>query len=873
MKRSWFGVLMVLALLAPLGSAQAQDQLDSVQAEDETKEKEKEKVPGDKKDGEDKEIKKREQWFRKQRRLDEVEDAARLRQEAVEELKSSIYLEPATLAVPSAWSPLGPSPMNMLTWTMGRVAGRVTALAVTPSNESVIYLGTASGGLWKTYDGGGWWYSVFDGVGTQTIGALAIDPGNHSVVWAGTGEQGRPCEEYFGMGLFRSFDGGSSWEAKNGTGSQTLEISNVNAVAVQPGNSNLVLAGGSGNCNGGFSGLYRTTDGGATWTHVLYGTTVNDIIFDPFSPNIVYAALTSYGIYKSTDSGASWIRLTNGLPGGSRMRLAMAPSNRNVLYTLINRSTGTTGLYRTLDGGASWTLRHNNACDGQCWYNLSLAVSPSSTDTVLVGAIRLYRSTNGGSTLTALTNSWGSSQKVHQDTHVVQYSPYNGSKFWVGSDGGLWRTTDGGTNYANLNANLNITQFYDVAVHPDNSGRVFGGSQDNSSSARSASSIWDVTVVTGDGFVNAIDPGNTNYVFTESYPTPPEESNSGPNIYRSTNGGGVNSFSVLSKSGIDLGEDYFPWKTELTILQSTTNSYLITGSNYMYRANARFPSLYFSWSTISGQIGGIVSALGPAAGGGIYVGTQNGLVYRSDNPLTSAPNWHDVTGNLGYGFVSDVAVDPNYRWRVFVTLANFYGSKLYVSNSGGNTWAAVGNGLPNVPANSVAIDPVNRQRIFVATDVGVYVSEDGGSNFEPQMTGMPLGTVVSDLEIDDAPHVLTAGTYGRGAWQLPLPSEASTCVPAGGVDDTLGKTSCCAWFAINGTTVCNDPNDFGTDWATCNHICGTQPDPSGCIPPGGIDDMLYQTHCCSGANVPNSTWCLDPADWGTDWTSCVQTCA
>ena len=860
MKRSC--VLFLACLALPLGSALAQPD----------KVKDKEKTPGDKRNGEEEEILKRQEWFRQQRGLDDVYRPSELRKQAVEELKDNLLLQPLTL-VPSSWSSLGPSPMNNFPgWVMGRVAGRISALAVDPTNESVLYLGAASGGLWKSFDGGGVWNSMFDGVGTQTIGSIALDPNNSATVWVGTGEQGRSCIDYFGMGLFRSTDGANTFQARNGSGSSTLDLAHVTAVAVQPGNSNLVLAGGSGSCNGGGlgAGLYRSLDSGATWTKVLNGSTVNDVIFDPISSNIVYAAVTGGGVYKSTDSGASWTLLANGIPSSfsaQRVRLAMAPSNRNVLYALVNRSSGGTGLYRTLDGGASWALRHNNACDGQCWYNLTLAVSPVSTDTVLVGAILLYRSTNGGTTLSAITSGWGSGQRVHQDTHVVRYSQTNGNLFWVGSDGGLWRTTDNGSNYTNLNNGLNITQFYDIAVHPTNSGRVFGGSQDNSSEARTTSSIWEITRITGDGFVNAVDPGNTNYVFIESYPD-----SGGPYIYRSTNGGGVNSFGQLPRTGISQGASSFPWKTEYAVLQSTSTSYLLTGSTHMYRANARAGTV--SWTLVSGALNGTVSALGPAAGGGLYIGTTSGDVYRSNNALITGATWLNVKGNLpSSGTISDLAVDPNDRWRVFATRSVFGGSKLYRSTSGGTTWAAVGSGLPDVPANTVAIDPVNRHRIFVGTDIGVFVSENDGDTFDPQMGGLPLGAVITDLEVDDSPHMLTAGTYGRSAWQLPLPSEFPPCVPNGGIDDTNGNTGCCSGMAVNNSTVCLNPADRNNGWASCSHICASQAPGTGCIAAGGIDDILSVTSCCSGSSVPNSGWCLDPTDWGDDWTSCVQTCA
>ena len=388
---------------------------------------------------------------------------------------------------------------------------------------------------------------------------------------------------------------------------------------------------------------------------------------------------------------------------------------------------------------------------------------PTVSDTVLLGTIRPWRSTNGGTTLTVLTSTWGSSQKVHQDTHVVRYSRTNGNRFWVGSDGGLWRTDDGSSTFVNLNNGINISQFYDIAVHPSNS-KIFGGAQDNSSSARSTSNTWDVVTVTGDGFTNAVDSANANYVFITSYPQ------SGyPAIYRSTSGGGTSSFSSLATTGIPAAAATFPWETELTMIQGSTTSYLFTGSSQVFRANARATS--WSWTAISTNLAGsTLSAFGNQNGGNtLYAGFQNGRIFRSDNALATSPTWTEVTGTIPSGWISDIAVDEANASRVFVTRSVFGSTKLYRSTSGGSTWSAVGAGLPDVPANAVSIDPLLASRIFVGTDIGVYVSEDNGDTFLPQMSGMPLGTVVTDLEIDNSPHILSAGTYGRSAYQLTLP--------------------------------------------------------------------------------------------------------
>ncbi len=767
--------------------------------------------PGDKRYGEEEQIRAREEWFARSRGLHALERAGAYRARAAEETSRSAALDAGLFA---SWASVGPESMSMLSWTMGRVAGRVAALAVHPSDENTLYLGAASGGLWKTVNGGSSWSALFDAVGTQTIGSLALDPSNANTLWVGTGEQSQDCFDYFGMGLFRSTDGGQTFQARNGSGSSSLDLSWVTAVGVQPGNSNVVLAGGLGYCSGGVEqagGLYRSVDAGSTWARVLPGS-VQDVAFDPGNGAVAYATVgrldsVDNGLWKSTNGGATWTRLTNGIPSGTsvrRMRLALAPSNSQVLYVMANKTAGGTGLFRSLDGGATWSERNTAACEGQCSYNLCLSVHPTNSDTLVLGSIRVFMSTNGGTTLSALTTGWGSSQKVHQDTHVVRYSRTNGNRFWVGSDGGLWRSDDAGLNFANLNSNLNVTQYYDVAVHPSDSARLFGGAQDNSSSTRTNSQLWAVTVVTGDGFMNLVDPGNPNYVFQTSYPS------GGPSVYCSTTGGGPNTFARLATTGIGSGEP-FPWVTQLAIVPNSTSSTVFVASNFVYRADARQNT--WSWTKISPNLSGSasssVSTLTPFASGStptLYAGTDNGLIQRTDNALAASVVWSNVTGNFPGGWVSDLAVDPTNRLRVFATRSAFGGSKLYRSTAGGGTWQAVGAGLPDVPANTVAIDPLNPLRVFVGTDTGVFASTDGGDTFVAAMAGFPQGTPVTDLEIDDNPYVLTAGTYGRGAWQLALAGGGNTA-PSVSITTPTSGTSVAAGSSVSFAGSATDVED------------------------------------------------------------------
>ena len=729
-------------------------------------------------------IEQRQQWFVASRGLLDHSEAAQLRAAAVKDLKLQRELVDARRAsVGEVWQEAGPSSMNMIDWIMGRVSGRVNAITPMPGNDDTIYLGSAAGGVWKTTNAGVSWMPIFDQVGTLPIGAITIDAGAPDTIWVGTGDKNSSCGGYFGQGVYLSEDAGATWQARNGSGLNTMPLSIVNAVAIQPTDSNVILAGGAGNCDsdGGLSGagIYRSTDKGLSWTKVR-SNNVEDIVFVP-GTSTVYAGLIGLGVQKSTDGGATWTSANSGITvSGSRMRLAMAPSNSSILYVLM-----ASAVYRSDNGGTSWAQKNTSACEGQCSYNQAISVHPTNSDTLLLGTIRVARSTNAGTSFTPLVSTWGTGQKVHQDTHVVRYSQIDPNRFWVGSDGGIWCSDDSAASFRNMNANINITQFYDVAVNPNDANIIFGGAQDNGSSGRRTNLLWNLTYASGDGFMNAFDQNNPSIVFQTSYP-----SSNLPSIVRSVVGGSPGSFQSVSRTGL-VASTNFAWMTPL----ATAGSQLFVASDVLYRASTSGGS----WKAISGNLGSSAVVVTPQTLGTLtptYVGTSAGKVWSSPDAGIPAPVFTDVTGNYPGGRVSDVAMDPVNPQRVFITRGSFGAARLYRSTTGGTSWAAIGTGLPNVPANSLAIDPLNSLRIFVATDIGVYESTDSGDNFLPFSAGLPLGTVVSDLEIDDYPHVLTAGSYSRGAWRVVLdgsvgnsPPTADFVVTSNGLDATFTDAS------------------------------------------------------------------------------------
>jgi len=725
--------------------------------------------------GEEERIRERAEWFFGPRRqgVSSGQEMADLRRAGVEATRAAIEIQRGQRASAaeagkigqSFWVSKGPSSSRVGGWHFGNISGRVSTIAGDWTG-GVLYVGAASGGLWKSTNDGLSWTSIFDTAGTMTIGTVAVDPNDPNVVWAGTGENNMSCENYFGIGLLRSPDQGQTWEVRNGSGAATLDgLSSFANVIVDPRDSRHVVTGGRIRGCGGSTqtgGIFTTDDAGMNWTERLAGREIYEIAQDETMLDTFWAA-TSGGIYKSTDNAVSW-NLQTALPNGGnigRCELAIAPSDGNVVYALFD--TGGNSFWRTENGGATWTQRSSgsNACEGQCWYNMVIRVHRTNPDIVYRGTIRLWKTQNGGASWSVLTNSWGTSQQVHQDTHHLLMHPDDADVFYVGSDGGIWKSENGGSSFGNLNSNLNVTQFYAVGTDANDPESVIcGGAQDNSSLVRTTSDVWDLQFASGDGFVCQINPQNPDYAYTTSYP------NGGyPSVYRSTNGlfGGWS--EITWGNGINNGENS-NWVTPY-VLDPVSPNIVYLGTQRIYRSG-NFGSSWTAQSPILTTSSLVTIEVNRNFPTYLYVGASNGKAWRTEN---SGGDWTDITTGLPGGrSISDLASDPTNPDRAFAVVSGFNTDHLWEWNEGAG-WTARGNGLPNVPANSVVM--LDGSDMFVGTDTGVFRSADGGQTFTPYMDGMPQGTVVTDLKLD-LPDLITAGTYGRGAWQIRTdPVEAS----------------------------------------------------------------------------------------------------
>ena len=650
------------------------------------------------------------------------------------------------------WTLIGPSQIA----TSPTASGRTNTVAIDPTNINIIYVGAAAGGVWKTTNGGTTWTPLTDTQCSTAMGSIAIDPSNHLVVYAGTGEENFSLDSYYGCGVLKSTDGGVTWvrmgasvfAPNGGNGAATIA-----KIAIHPTTTSTLLVASS-------LGLYRSTDSGSTFTRVLAGT-ATDVVIDPANPSTMYAALGNIfgnaadGVYKSTDAGATWTLLGGGLPTSSvgRISLAIAASSSSTLYAAVQNSANFQflGMWKTINSGSTWSqLSATNATctfggSSQCWYDLALAVDPTNANTVYLGTQDFFKSTDGGNTFTDIGGYSGS---IHPDQHALTFLPGNASTIIIGNDGGVYKSGDGGSTWTSLNTNLAITEFSPgFSLHPTNGSIAMGGTQDNGTNLTTGSTTWQ-EIWGGDGGFTAIDFTNPNTLYTENTGA------TGP--YRSDNFG--SSFALVN-TGIDTSDPslFYP----PLVMSSTTSMALFFGTNKVYKTINQGGA----WSVSATTLGGNVAAIAQAPSNSliVYAGASNGVVYKSTN------------GNASYAALSGlpslvptyIAVHPTDPNTVFVTFSGFSGAApsrhVWKSTDGGATWADISGNLPDIPTNSIVLDPnAPTTEIFVGTDLGVYRSHDGAtwSAFD---TGLPNVPVV-DLKYNAGTGVLAAATHGRSVW-------------------------------------------------------------------------------------------------------------
>jgi hypothetical protein len=732
-------------------------------------------------------------------------------------------LEDRTLL--AAWTPLGPAPLPTPAsgdYAGNTFSGRVTGIAADPSDANIVYVATAGGGIWETTNAQSanpTWTPLTDNVPgtTDSMGAVAIAPSNPQVIYAGTGEANNSADSNYGEGILVSTDGGTSWTLENPGGIFTGRT--VSKIVVDPNHANIAyaaIADRGVNGQSGNTGIYKTTDGGVTWNNMtdssifmIEPASFSDLVIDPSQPNTLYAAVgdplgnDANGIYEF-QSGVGWTELTK-FPNGSttgRISLAVAPSDPDIIYAAVSdpNSNQLLALERSTNGGGTWTKLINAPPfpGSQGFYDLSIAVDPTSTSTVYIGGSAIlaggrsvgavYESTDSGTNWTPIGTD-DNGEGIHADIHALVFDASN--HLLVGSDGGIYRkdSDPGNPNgflWTDLNGNLDTIQFYSVALNPTNANQVLGGSQDNGVSLfnKTASPTWS-QVLGGDGGLVRFSQQNANLVYAAN----PVGSFGPTNFFQvSTNGGAAWSSQTL---GLNFNTEASNFVPPLAVAPND-GTHIAIGSINIYLGLTNVATGNVAWTEVTSKgvngwnpAGSPVDAITLGGDGKTIYASVGGQFATSSQIFVSTNNgvnWTEHDLPAGSGRVNQLLVDPNNPATAYAVVNTFGGGHVFKTTNGGANWADISGNLPNLPTWTIQLDAANNV-LYVGNDNGVYVSSDEGTSsttWTPLGTGLPNAQVF-DLSYSPTLHLLGAATHGRGVWEI------STAAPAQNTNTTVSN--------------------------------------------------------------------------------------
>ncbi|MCF8347332.1 MAG: hypothetical protein K9G61_00845 [Bacteroidales bacterium] len=672
------------------------------------------------------------------------------------------------------------------------IGGRIRTILPDPNNSNNIWIGSASGGIWKTTNGGATWSPVNDFLPSLSISSLVFDPSTTAVMYAATGEGFGNEDALPGAGIFKSIDSGVTWTQLPST--NNIDFMYVNRLAAHPNPDSSGIIYAVTNANKAF----KTTDGGVSWETILFITNdPTDIRISPVNHNKIIVG-TKRDVFLSLDYGENWVQQTTGaankLPAtGVRCEVTFCPSNANRIYVSMDRNLGE--IWRSDDNGDTWVRRNTGTNyfgnpTSQGWYDNAIWVNPENSDQLIVGGVDLFRSTDGGSSLTQISrwqdyHNGGNANSAHADQHVIiEASDYNQSTnpvVYFGNDGGIQMTEDiwsvtNNSGWINLaNTSLGITQFFGGAASDDGS-IIVGGAQDNDKLRYKSTGTWSginnwFQAQTGDGGYAAINYNNPSIVYGSYIRL---------GIKKSTDGG--DSY-VYSNSGIsDAGNKFRSLFISPFSMDPNNPAKLVAGGSRIYRTIDHADN----WTQIRADIGSpfgssyyyVCSAIDIAKGnsGIIWVGYDNGQVAMTSD-TGAVWNIVDINGvGLPNRYVTDIAINPNNSNQVFVTFGEYEPDNIWYTPDAGQTWenrsGTAPNDLPALQVNTIRVHPTNGNWVYIGTDLGVFASEDRGENWSvitnPNYgsTGHegPVNTEVSEL-FWQGDEFLIAATHGRGMYR------------------------------------------------------------------------------------------------------------
>ncbi len=696
--------------------------------------------------------------------LKAIREAKAMRQQFQTERASSVV-----------WTQAGPT----------NIPGRITDIAVDPTNSNIIYAGAAAGGVFKSTDFGNNWTAIFDDEGTPSIGAIAIHPTNPNTLYVGTGESNSATDTYEGTGVYKSTDGGATW-----TNLGLPNSYHIGRIVVDPLRPETVFVAVLGKLFGATNperGLYRSTNGGASWQQKLFvsdSTACVDVALHP-STGTVFAAMwerirdprrrkvggITSGLYRSTDFGNTWSLLGGGLPAPSstlgRIGVTVSPNSNTVYAYYCDHPGNFQGVYKSTNLGTSWVRTNDGALGGITggfgWYFGQIRVDPANANIVFALGQSMYKTTDGGT-------SWSSTGfGIHVDHHAMIIKP---SAIYSGCDGGVNISTNSGASWRVCD-NMPNTQFYANTIDPNNPQRLYGGTQDNGTLRTLTGALNDwVDFHGGDGFYCIVDYANSDIIYAEYQ---------NGYLEKSTDGGIFFNFAM---NGIDYNGDRHNWNTPFAI-DPVDHTILYYGSQLIYKTTDGGDN----WTAVSGDLTdgddpgnlsfGTITTIDVARSNHqtVYVGTDDANVWVSKN---GGANWIRIDSGLPNRWVTRVAADPDVDSIAYVTFSGYKESDhlphIFRTTNYGQSWTAIDGNLPDAPINDVIVDPQNSNTLFIGTDIGVYQTTDLGTTWAPLGTGMPI-TPVHDLTFHDSTRILVAGTHGRSMFKTTV---TASCAAARG---------------------------------------------------------------------------------------------
>ncbi|MFK7978922.1 MAG: T9SS type A sorting domain-containing protein [Saprospiraceae bacterium] len=716
------------------------------------------------------------------------------------------YQQQTSLAVDrnsqANWEGIGP--MN--------IAGRTLALAFHPIDSNLLFLGSASGGLWKTTSAGlgeRAWERVNIGFPILAVSCIVISPQNPNIIYIGTGEMYNTTESKpgvvnrltrgtYGFGIFKSTDGGISWEQSLDWSYE--EMQGVQDIVINPLNPAILYAATS-------IGLMKSPDAGNNWALVHDLPMAVDVAIHPVDTNIIYVSYGSLfaettGIYRSRNGGVDFTQLKLGIPTNytGKAKLAIDPNSPNIVYASVADAFKSIGLFKSNNDGDSWVrVNDSDIAIFQGWYAHDVTVNPNNSQTVIQVGIDSWKSDNGGFTMNQQT-SWinarfgknpvgeadGPPNYVHSDIHQAIFHPLMTNTLFLATDGGVFVSKDGGITYESRNGGLQTAQFYaNFSNSSTNKDLAIGGMQDNSTAIYTGEAAW-TKVLSGDGMSTAIDFESDNIIYGSAQFL---------NIFRSVDGG--QSFKDIAPGAI---EPIFRAPFEIA---PSNPRVLYAGGRLLFKSTDRGNNWTTpnSWFIDNGNAI-LAIAIAPYNFNKLLVSTAPNVTGKANifSSLDGGINWTKLSG-LPDRIVTDFAFHPTNEHIAFITFGGFGSFHIYQTMDGGNNWFPIDNNLPDIPHNTIIIDPERPDNIYVGNDLGVYVSEDNGGNWTPFMEGLPEVVLAMHLSISPANQKLRIATHGNGVFQTDLVGKVVSSISEIATPDVINLEQNFPNPAIHQTTI------------------------------------------------------------------------